>query len=71
VTANNGYVVGEELAFTSEVSDTADRGLSCSTQSTTNLKWRIGTSGVRLLNDTGGNLDITPANWQLYIEAEA
>ena len=71
VTANNGYVVGEELAFTSEVSDTADRGLSCSTQSTTNLKWRIGTVGVRLLNDTGGNLDITPANWQLYIEAEA
>ena len=71
VTANNGYVVGEELAFTSEVSDTADRGVSCSTQNATNLKWRIGTSGVRLLNDTGGNLDITPANWQLYIEAEA
>jgi hypothetical protein len=69
VTANNNWVIGEEVSINA-VEDTSDRGVMVSKTSATQLKWRIGTSGVRLLNNSGTGFDIVAAEWDMFIEAE-
>lgn len=70
VVANNGWVVGEEFADNS-VQDTSTLGTHISKLSATTLKWRVGSAGFRIFNANGaGSTTITPAQWEMYVEAE-
>lgn len=67
--AEGGYAVGDEVdAHHDSVGSVYNYGVG---RNATSLRAICGSSGIALLNATGGYVTLTPANWRLLVRAWA